>query len=98
VLSNRATEERVNRVVRVAALGWLILQASVDVLAAEQRIALYSLLIAEPVSVQVTLAAHCDIQQLERCSLPEVIAAVDKLVHSAVEASLACNLPLNQPV
>ena len=84
--------------VRVTAFRRFIFKPTLVVLAAEKRVALHSMLVAEPLTLNVALAAHRDIHQLKRRSLPVVVTAIDQLVDSSVEAALARNLSLHEPV
>lgn len=55
------------------------------------------MLITEPLAINVTLAFHRYVEELEGCPLPEVVAAVNQLVNASVEPTLGSDLPLDQP-
>jgi hypothetical protein len=58
---------------------------------------LQSVLIIQPVAVQVSLALHRNINQLKRGPLPPVVARINQLVNPAVEATLFIQLSLGEP-
>jgi hypothetical protein len=69
-------------------LSWLIFDSACALLAAENGISLESILVEQPLLVNVTLAFHCDVKQFKSGSLPEIVARIYKLVGSSIETSL----------
>jgi hypothetical protein len=90
-------------VIEVGSFAWLVPQSSLDILAAEDRIGLQSLLIEQklaPIDISLTLESYVD--KFKTSTLPEVVAGVNKLIDSPIEASFFGQLsvckPLNQPI
>jgi hypothetical protein len=98
MLGNRTTKQRIDSVIRIWALCRLVFQTTLIMLAAKHRVALHSMLVAQPLSIKVAFAFHCDVKKLKDSSLPEIIAAVNQLVDAAIEPTLLCDLPLHQPL
>ena len=53
---------------------------------------------AEPVSVDVCISLSRDVEKFESRALPEIVATVDELINTPIEASLLTNLPLAEPL
>ena len=84
--------------VRITTSGRLVLQSSLLLLDAIDCVSLHSLLPAQPSTIDVGLSFHCNVEQLESCPLPVVIAAVYQFVDSAIESTLFLYLAFCQPV
>jgi hypothetical protein len=85
-------------VIEIGTLEGLIFHASRGLLTLKYGVALQSLLVEEIFSIHISLALHCNIEDLKGSSLPEVIAGVDQLVDSAVEASFLNQLATAEPL
>jgi hypothetical protein len=85
-------------VIEIGTLEGLIFHASSGLLTLKYGVALQSLLVEEIFTIDISLSLHCNIEDLKSGSLPEVIAGVDQLVDSAVEASFFDQLAIAEPL
>ena len=80
--------------VRIRILSWLVLDSACVLLAAENSISLESILVEQPLLVNIALPFHRNVKQFKSGSLPEVIARIYKLIDAPVETYLNRQLPL----
>jgi hypothetical protein len=98
MLSDTAPSKSVSGVVWIRVFSWLIADATTIPLAAEVEVALHSVSVEKPFTVEISVSFRSDIKQFKSSSLPEIVAAIDELVNSTVKASLDGQLTLSEPV
>lgn len=76
----------------------LVFAAATAILTAQNGVGLEGLLTAEPVSIDIGVSFCCNVEKLEGCTLPKVVAAVNELVDPSVEASFFGDLALTEPI
>ena len=98
VLRDGKSRTSIHRVIEVGSFARLVPQPSLDILAAEDSIGLQSLLIEKelaPIDIPLTLESYVD--KFKTSTLPEVVAGVNKLIDSPIEASFFGQLSVCQP-
>jgi len=80
-------------VVGIRAFTWLVSHASILHLTAKYGVRLHCMLIVKPFALHIALAFLRNVQQFKSSSLPPIVAAIDKFINSAVEASFNLALP-----
>lgn len=98
MLSDATPSKSVRGVIWIRVFTRLIADSTAIPLAAEVKVALQSISIEEPFTIEVGVSFRSDVEQFKSRPLPEVVAAIDKLVNSAIKASLDSQLTLSEPV
>lgn len=88
----------ITSVIEVWVFHGLIFETSFTFLTTNNCIGLESFLIIKPFTFNITFTFQGNINELERCTLPEIIAGINKFINTTIETTLFSQLSRTQPI